>query len=92
LLTLVGSDLIAVRRKQFRAYFVKVAPSRSGPGGATLLGGVGSSAAPMKGYPKVFNIEPDPHEEHNIAEMYNWVLGPVLETVEALDDPKTHRP
>ncbi|KRD56332.1 hypothetical protein ASE60_33255 [Ensifer sp. Root278] len=69
-----------------------MAPGRSGPGGATLLGGVGSSAAPMKGYPKVFNIEPDPHEEHNIAEMYNWVLGPVLETVEALDDPKTHRP
>ncbi|KSV68195.1 hypothetical protein N183_31590 [Sinorhizobium sp. Sb3] len=43
----------------------------------------------MNGYPKVFNIESDPHEEHNIAEM---VLGPVLKTVEALDDPKTHRP
>ncbi|SDA81312.1 hypothetical protein [Sinorhizobium sp. NFACC03] len=40
----------------------------------------------------VFNIESDPHEEHNFAEMYNWVLGPVLKTVEALDDPKTHRP
>ncbi|MBV7520395.1 hypothetical protein [Ensifer sp. ENS12] len=90
MLTLVGSDLIAVRRKQFRAYFADVTPGRSGPGGATLLGGVGSGAAPMNGHPKVFNIESDPHEEHNFAEMYNWVLGPVL--VEALDDPKTHRP
>ncbi|MGN7738171.1 hypothetical protein [Ensifer sp. 22564] len=89
LLTFVGSDLVAVRWKQFRAYFADVAPGCSGPGGATLLGGVGSSAAPMNGYPKVFNIESDPHEEHNIAEM---VLGPVLKTVEALDDPKTHRP
>ena len=92
LLTFVGSDLVAVRWKQFRAYFADVAPGRNGPGGATLLGGVGSSAAPMTGYPKVFKIESDPHEEHNIAEIYNWVLGPVLKTVEALDDPKTHRP
>ncbi|KSV82990.1 hypothetical protein N184_35145 [Sinorhizobium sp. GL28] len=85
LLTLVGSDLSAVRWKQFRAYFADVAPGCSGPGGATLLGGVGSSAAPMNGYPKVFNVESDPDEEHNIGEMYNWFLGPVLKTVEALD-------
>ncbi len=36
---------------------------------------------PMNGYPKVFNIESDPHEEHNIGEMYNWVLGPLLKAV-----------
>ncbi|PDT44366.1 arylsulfatase [Sinorhizobium fredii] len=82
LLTFVGSDLVAVRWKQFRAYFVDVAAGRSGPGGATLMGGVGSSAAPMNGYPKVFNIEADPQEEHNIGEMYNWVLGPLLKAVE----------
>ena len=82
LLTLVGSDLVAVRWKQFRAYFADVAPGRSGPGGAILMGGIGSSAAPMNGYPKVFNIEADPQEEHNIGEMYNWVLGPLLKTVE----------
>ncbi|PDT44719.1 hypothetical protein CO661_27820 [Sinorhizobium fredii] len=40
LLTFVGSDLVAVRWKQFRAYFIDVAPGRSGPGGATLIGGV----------------------------------------------------
>ncbi len=82
LLTFVGSDLVAVRWKQFRAYFVDVAPGRSGGGGASLMGGIGSSAAPMNGYPKVFNIESDPQEEHNIGEMYNWVLGPLLKIVE----------
>jgi len=59
-----------------------VAPGRSGEGGATLLGGVGNSAAPMNGYPKVFNIESDPREEHNIGAMYEWVIGPVLKAVE----------
>jgi arylsulfatase len=44
-------------------------------------GGVGASAARMNGYPKIFNIESDPREEHNIAEMYEWLLGPVLKAV-----------
>jgi arylsulfatase len=82
LLTFVGPDLVAARWKQFRAYFADVAPGRSGEGGATLMGGIGSSAAPMNGYPKIFNIESDPREEHNIGEMYNWVLGPFLGAVE----------
>ena len=59
LLTFVGPDLVAARWKQFRAYFDDVAPGRSGEGGATLMGGIGSSAAPMNGYPKIFNIESD---------------------------------
>lgn len=79
LLTFVGPDLVAVRWKQFRAYFADVAPGRSG---TTLMGGIGTSAAPMNGYPKVFNIESDPQEEHNVGEMYNWVLGPLLKLVE----------
>ena len=60
LLTFVGPDLVAARWKQFRAYFADVAPGRSGGGGATLMGGIGTSAAPMNGYPKVFNIEVGP--------------------------------
>ena len=47
------------------------------------MGGIGTSAAPMNGYPKVFNIESDPREEQNIGEMYNWVIGPLLKAVEA---------
>jgi arylsulfatase len=81
LLTFVGPDLVAARWKQFRAYFADVAPGRSGEGGTALMGGVGTSAAPMNGYPKVFNIESDPREEHNIGEMYEWVLGPLLKAV-----------
>ncbi len=36
----------------------------------------------MNGYPKVFNIETDPHGEHNFGEMYNWVFGPPLKAME----------
>lgn len=82
LLTFVGSDLVAARWKQFRTYFSDVAPGRSGWGGTHLLGGTGSSVAPMSGYPKVFNIESDPREEFNIGAMYEWVIGPTLKVVE----------
>jgi len=74
LLTFVGPDLVAARWKQFRFYFADVAPGRSGEGRATLMGGVGASAAPMNGYPKVFNIESD-----NIGEMYEWLMGAGVE-------------
>ena len=36
----------------------------------------------MNGYPKMFNIESDPHEEHNIGEMYNSAIGPILKIVQ----------
>ncbi len=81
LLTFVGPALVAVRWKQFRTYFADVAPGRSGWGGANLLAGTGAGAAPMNGYPKVFNIESDPREEYNIGAMYEWVIGPVLRAV-----------
>ena len=82
LLTFVGPDLVAMRWKQFRTYFADVAPGRSGWGGANLLPGTGSNAAPMNGYPKVFNIESDPREEHNIGAQYEWIIGPTLKIVE----------
>ena len=79
MLTFVGPDLVAVRWKQFRTYFADVAPGRSGWGGAHLLPGTGSSAAPMNGYPKIFNIESDPRED---GAVYEWVIGPALKVVE----------
>jgi arylsulfatase A-like enzyme len=82
LLTFVGPELVAVRWKQFRTYFADLTPGRSGWGGTHLLPGTGSSAAPMNGYPKVFNIESDPREEHNIGALYEWVIGPTLKVVE----------
>ena len=92
LLTFVGPNLVAARWKQFRAYFADVAPGRSGEGGATLMGGIGASAAPMNGYPKVFNIELDPHEDQNIGEMYNWVLGPLLKSVAEYEEGLARNP
>ena len=82
LLTFIGPDLVAVRWKPFRIYFADVAPGRSGWGGAHLQPGTGSSAAPMNGYPKVFNVESDPREEHNVGTLYEWVIGPTLKVVE----------
>jgi arylsulfatase A-like enzyme len=82
LLTFVGPDLVAVRWKQFHTYFADVAPGRSGWSGSHLLAGTGCSAAPLNGYPKVFNIEADPREERNIGTMYEWVIGPTLTVVE----------
>jgi arylsulfatase A-like enzyme len=70
LLTFVGSDLVAARWKQFRLYFVDVAPGRSGGGGASLLEGIGSSAAPMNGYPKMFNVEADPYAKNTISRKF----------------------
>jgi hypothetical protein len=95
LLSFVGPDLVAARWKQFRVYFADMAPGRSGRGGADLLAGTGASAAPMNGYPKVFNIESDPREEHNIGAMYEWVIGPALKAVEeynALRRIRTYQP
>lgn len=82
LLTFVGPNLVAARWKQFRGYFIDVAPGRGGDGGATLHGGVGTSAAPMNGYRRVFNVESDPPEEHNIGEMSEWVAGSLLKAIE----------
>ncbi len=97
LLTFVGSELVAVRWKQFRAYFADVAPGRSGASGAVLMGGVGASAAPMNGYPQVFNIEADPQEEHKFSRIerrgvVSWPqsLTPKSATLLSASQPTAH--
>ena len=40
-----------------------------------------SPSAPMAGYPKVFNIEMDPHEDLLVAGLFGWTAGPLLEVV-----------
>jgi arylsulfatase len=49
---------------------------------AGAVGGDRRQHSPMNGSPKVFNIESDPHGEHNLGEMYNWVFEPLLKAVE----------
>ena len=79
LLSFIGADLVAARWKQWRVYFTDVHPTGIGP---QRQPGMFSASAPMAGYPKVFNIEMDPHEDRVVAALFGWTLGPALEAVE----------
>ena len=79
LLTFIGADLVAARWKQWRMYFTDVHPTGIGP---QRQPGMFSASAPMAGYPKVYNIEMDPHEDLQVAALFGWTLGRPLEVVE----------
>ena len=78
LLTFIGADLVAARWKQWRMYFTDVHPIGIGP---QRQPGMFSASAPMAGYPKVFNIEMDPHEDLQVAALFGWSLSGPLEAV-----------
>jgi len=79
LLSFIGADLVAERWKQWRLYFTDIHPTGIGP---QRLPGMFSASAPMAGYPKVYNIEMDPHEDLNVTAMFGWITGPALKVVE----------
>ena len=79
LLTFIGADLVAARWKQWRMYFTDVQPTGIGP---QRQPGMFSSSAPMAGYPKIYNIEMDPHEYLQVGALFGWTAGPMLEVVE----------
>jgi arylsulfatase len=79
LLSFIGADLVAARWKQWRVYFTDVYPTGIGP---QRQPGPGSASAPMAGYPKVFNIEMDPHEDLNVGGMFLFAAEPALKEVE----------
>ena len=79
LLSFIGGDLVATRWKQWRIYFTDIHPTGIGP---QRQPGMFSASAPMAGYPKVYNIEMDPHEDLIVAAMFGWVSGPALKSVE----------
>jgi Pyridine nucleotide-disulphide oxidoreductase len=79
LLTFIGADLVAARWKQWRFYFTDVHPTGIGP---QREPGMFSASAPMAGYPKVYNIEMDPHEDLQVGALFGWTAGPALEAVE----------
>ena len=79
LLTFIGGDLVAARWKQWRIYFTDVHPTGIGP---QRQPGMFSASAPMAGYPRVYNIEMDPHEDLQVGALFGWVAGPALEVVE----------
>jgi arylsulfatase A-like enzyme len=78
LLSFIGPVLVAVRWKQFRAYFTDMRPTGQGP---QIVGGLASTNAEMAGYPKLYNIEADPHEDLNMGAMWGWVMDAVLKTI-----------
>ena len=79
LLTFIGADLVAARWKQWRFYFTDVHPTGDGP---QRQPGMFSASAPMAGYPKVYNIQMDPHEDLQVAALFGWTIGYGLELVE----------
>jgi len=79
LLTFIGADMEAVRWKQWRMYFTGVQPTGIGP---QRQPGIFSSSTRMAGYPKIYNIEMDPHEDLQVGALFGWTPGPMLEVVE----------
>ena len=79
LLSFIGGDLVAVRWKQWRIYFTDIHPTGTGP---QRQPGMFSTSAPMAGYPKVYNIEMDPHEDLVVSLLFGWVSGPAGKVVE----------
>jgi len=78
LLSFIGADMVAVRWKQWRMYFTEVQPTGIGP---QREPGMFSSSAPLAGYPKIYNIEMDPHEDLQVAALFGWTVGPMLDVV-----------
>src|ERR1035441_10442239 len=76
LLTFIGPDIVAARWKQWRIYFKDMALTGTGQ---QMLGGMFANAAPMY-YPKIYNIEMDPHEDLQLPN-YLWAGAPVFKVV-----------
>ena len=79
LLSFIGADLVAARWKQWRIYFTDVHPTGIGP---QRQPGFFSASAQMAGYPKVYNIEMDPHEDLIVGGLFTWVSEPALKGVD----------
>jgi arylsulfatase len=79
LLSFIGGDLVAARWKQWRFYFTDVNPTGAGP---QRLPGISSSSAPMAGYPKIYNVEMDPHEDLQVGGLFPWTFGFALEAIQ----------
>jgi arylsulfatase len=88
LLSFIGGDLVAARWKQWRVYFTDVHPTGIGP---QRQPGIFSASTPMAGYPKLYNIEMDPHEDLQVGGFFPWAVGPALEVVSKyLESVKTY--
>lgn len=80
LLSFIGPDIVAARWKQWRIYFKDMALTGTGQ---QMLGGIVASGAPMY-YPKIYNIEIDPHEDLQLPN-YLWASAPAFKVIEAYE-------
>lgn len=79
LLSFVGPDLVAVRWKQWRIYFKDMKLTGTGQ---QMLGGIFADISGLS-YPKVYNIEMDPHEDLNVGGIQVWPMQEGFKTVAA---------
>ena len=70
---------MAVRWNECCMYFTDVQPTGTGP---QRQPGIFSSSAPMAGYPKLYNVQMDPHEDLQVGALFGWTFGPMFEVVE----------
>ena len=82
LLTFNGPDLVAARWQQWRFYFKDMAFTGTGQ---QMLGGLYTTASPMY-FPKVYNIEMDPHEDLNLGGVYVFMVGPAYKAIEEYEE------
>jgi len=77
LLTFIGPDLVAARWKQWRFYFKDMPLTGTGQ---QMLGGIYASSGEMY-FPKIYNIEMDPHEDLNLGGVSLFIVGPVYQAI-----------
>jgi arylsulfatase A-like enzyme len=78
LLTFIGPDLVAARWKQWRIYFKDMHQTGTGP---QMLGGMYVSNGAMW-FPKIYNIEMDPHEDLNVGGNFLWAAEPAFKVIQ----------
>jgi arylsulfatase A-like enzyme len=71
LITSIGTEVVAVRWRQYRIYPKEFVSSAGNP---SMSGGAGYREE-MEGYPAIFNIERDPREQEDITTTSAWVIG-----------------
>ncbi len=87
MLSFIGPDLVAMRWKQWRVYFKDM--RRTGTDTQEVSGLFVTSSDIY--YPKVFNIEMDPHEDVNLGGIYSFPYEPALKAVKQyLESVKKH--
>jgi arylsulfatase len=77
LLSFIGPDLVAVRWKQWRIYFRDMKLTGTGP---QMIGGIFIDISGLS-FPKVYNIEMDPHEDLNVGGINLWPMQEAFKTV-----------